>query len=203
MYSQNNEEAILLNYFRGYTGTILDLGANDGKILSNSYQLIKNGWTGVLVDASFESIEEAKENHKYSSRVFFHNVGIGKEDGEFELHHSDTHLNKGDRSLLSTFCKEDFDKWKGCTKFTSRMVKCVTWQTFYRACEVKKLDAITIDIEGLDYFILTQIDLGQTETKLVCVEWNGREMKKYVDYCSRFGLSKLLLRNGENLILAK
>jgi hypothetical protein len=37
MYSQNNEEQLILDYFGPvFKGTCLDLGANDGETLSNT-----------------------------------------------------------------------------------------------------------------------------------------------------------------------
>ena len=39
MYSQNNEEQIILEYFKDFKGNLLDIGANDGVTLSNTRKL--------------------------------------------------------------------------------------------------------------------------------------------------------------------
>ncbi len=52
MYSQNNEEQIIIEYFKDFKGHLLDIGANDGLTLSNSRKLIELGWTGDLVEPS-------------------------------------------------------------------------------------------------------------------------------------------------------
>ena len=44
MYSQNNEEQVILDYFGNKIGNLLDIGANDGITLSNSRKLIELGW---------------------------------------------------------------------------------------------------------------------------------------------------------------
>ena len=42
MYSQNQEEQIILDYFNDVkVGHVLDIGANDGKTFSNSLALIE------------------------------------------------------------------------------------------------------------------------------------------------------------------
>ena len=52
MYSQNNEEQIILNYFSNQPkGTFLDIGANDGVLLSNSYFFEKElDWNGICFE---------------------------------------------------------------------------------------------------------------------------------------------------------
>ena len=51
-YTQNNEEALILNHFTNRNPsdlTVLDIGANDGKTFSNSLKVIELGWHGLLV----------------------------------------------------------------------------------------------------------------------------------------------------------
>lgn len=50
MYSQNDEEAIIMRYFANRTGRLLDIGAADGMTNSNSLALIERGWRAVLVE---------------------------------------------------------------------------------------------------------------------------------------------------------
>lgn len=201
MHSQNNEEKVILEYFGDKKGVVLDLGCNDGSLLSNSYQLICNGWEGLLVDASQEALERAVALHKGRKVLFFH-MGLSTQDGKFEMYHSGFHLTKNDISLLSTFKKEETERWKG-VDFKKIEVHCLCWESFYsQMLNRTHFDAISIDIEGLDWDILSSINLDETETSLVCVEFNGKEEKKYVDYCKKFGM-KLIHKNGENLILAR
>lgn len=50
MYSQNQEEKYILNHFKDKQGTFLDLGAYNGKELSNSRALVELGWAGCCVE---------------------------------------------------------------------------------------------------------------------------------------------------------
>jgi hypothetical protein len=55
MFSQNNEEQVILNYFRDQAPAslhFLDIGANDGLNFSNIRQLALNGWNGACLEPS-------------------------------------------------------------------------------------------------------------------------------------------------------
>mgnify|MGYP000961084393 CR=1 FL=1 len=64
MYSQNNEEEVILKYLGDSTGTFLDIGAFDGITFSNTYELVKRGWKGVMVEASPRTFIKLQENVK-------------------------------------------------------------------------------------------------------------------------------------------
>jgi hypothetical protein len=66
----------------------------------------------------------------------------------------------------------------------------------------KQADFITIDIEGLDYEILSSIDLDQTQTRLICVEHNGHNIQKYIDYFKKYKM-QVIAQNAENLLMGR
>lgn len=195
-YSQNDEQNIILSYFGDKKGTLLDIGANDGKTFSNSLALIKSGWDAVLVEPHPVAFSLLNELHKGNDKVMTFNVAISDKDGDIVLHTNEPHI-EGDTGLLSTIVPEEKNRWG--LAFFEEMVKAYSWKTFSDVVE-KKYDFITIDAEGMDYTILTQIDLS--DTSMVCVEFNSKEMDRYVTYCSKFGL-KLHGVNPENLIFAR
>ena len=49
MYSQNDEERVILEYFAGKTdGRFVDVGAWSGATFSNVWALMELGWSGVM-----------------------------------------------------------------------------------------------------------------------------------------------------------
>ncbi len=60
---------------------------------------------------------------------------------------------------------------------------------------------ISIDAEGFDYEILTQIDLKEVDCKMLIVEYNGdlNEQMKFVEYANKFKM-KLHAKTYQNLI---
>jgi FkbM family methyltransferase len=190
--SQNNETEVVLKYFNGFVGNLLDIGANNGFDLSNSYDLLNSGWHGTLVEpvkAAFNAIQERPNVEKF-------NFGIGEKTGIFDF------CNASD-SLLATTKPNMLVKW---TTVTHEVVP-VQFYTFADALlqfMVKRFDFITIDAEGMDFEILHQMNLTDLGCKCICIEHNSTPQiaEKMKFYCASFGLSKELLRNGENIIMA-
>lgn len=198
-YSQNGEQAIILNYFKEKNGCFLSIGENDGQTLSNVRALALSGWTGTCVEPATEAFSKLQELYVDTPIECF-NVAIGTENGRIAFYDMGTHLGKEDTSLLSTINKKEIDRWKGTVEF--RETECTSWtfETLEQNSLYLTYDFISIDAEGMDYEILKQIPL--TDVKMVCVEYNGKDEEKYVRYCEKYGL-KVLHKNFENLIFAR
>jgi FkbM family methyltransferase len=197
-YSQNNEQDVILQYFGSRKGFFLDIGANDGITLSNTYALQLQLWSGVLVEPS----EEAFNRIITYPSVQKYNVAIGTEDGHCTFHEMGNHLNAGDVSLLSTIKKTELKRWPG-VEFKERMTEVWTYKTLLKHSRYKFFDFISIDAEGVDYEILEQIDLKYTD--MVCIEHNSNAdlFQLIKTYCNKAGLYKCLLNNLENVIWAR
>lgn len=201
MYSQNNEEEIILNYFAGKpAGTLLDIGANDGVTFSNSRALVEQGWYSVSVEPNPEANDKLCKSFagtEYKGTIVA--AAICEHDGEIMLHCNAPHI-QGDTGLLSTTVETETERWQDL-QFKPVAVEAMTFKTLCERTAVDKFDFITIDAEGMDYEILKQIDLTAVGCKCLCIEYNGKEPEKYIDYCAAHGL-KEIHRNAENLIFA-
>lgn len=204
MYSQNKEQQHILNYFRLQNiklGTFLDIGANDGVTLSNVRALAESGWGGVLVEPSETCYKKALENYEYYKNVQIYQLAISDRTCEMDFFESGEHLGKGDHSLLSSLSEDETKRWVK-ESFTKTKVLSYTWFDFLYEIETKKFDFISIDAEGYDYKILSQMDLNELECKLVCVEWNGKDFELFDNYFNKYGFN-LIHENAENLIYGK
>ena len=202
MYTQNNEEEVILKYFNGRLGNVLDVGANDGKTFSNSLALVEAGWVGVMVEPDEDAFKKLLDTHDQNLKAYCYNIAITDTDGDTTFYKSGSHINGNDTGLLSTTTKEDYEKWKGSTEFTKTITKTLKFDTFISTCPIKYFNFITIDAEGKDWDILKQIDLKEYQCEMVCIEHNGIEIDKYITYCEVFGM-KEIMRNAENLIMAR
>jgi FkbM family methyltransferase len=211
-YSQNNEEEIIGNYFMPkfpvFTDeereeirrlTVLDIGANDGVTLSNSRRFIEGGAIGVLVEPSPRAYERLEILYAGTDNYVF-KAAIAKEDRSGTMFESDSLLSDSDIGLVSSALPEETRKWKN-NKFTPHPCEFITFRTLQEICPIKNFDLITIDAEGMDYEILSQIDLEKVQCSMVIVEHNGKDIEKYFSYCAAFGMRELS-RNAENLIMA-
>jgi FkbM family methyltransferase len=200
-FSQNNEQEVILEYFKNQPeGIFLDIGANDGQTLSNSRALALSGWSGVCVEPAPDPFQKLETLYEGTKVVVFE-CAIGKANGRMPFHISGTHLHKGDSGLLSTLEPEEIKRWQGTEQFIESKVEVFTWPTFYQNCGVQKFDFISIDAEGLDLFILKEMNLKEMATKLVCVEWNNNSKMKlaFNSIFKSFGM-RLIHMNFENLI---
>ena len=204
IYSQNDEQVVIERFFGSAPGVLWDFGCNDGVTFSNSHHMLKNrGWKGVLVDASPVCVDKAKILYSDRQDIQILNLGLGEGNGILDFYESGTHLGQGDLSLVSSFKKESTQRWEPTTEYQVKQIQVCDFKTFLDDHALyKTADFITIDIEGLDFEILSSIDLNQTQTRLVCVEHNGHDIQKYIDYCRKFGMG-VISQNAENLLMGK
>lgn len=204
MYSQSNEEEVILKYFGDYIGTFMDLGSNDGKTLSNTYELSERGWKGVCVEPSPRVFDKLEVNHSLHNNVHCYLVAVSDYNGLADFYESGEHLKKGDRALLSTLNKNELKKWNNSVDFRLMQIEVITVERLLLNSKYKKFNFISIDCEGEDWKILKQINLGELECKCICIEHNSDPfiLDSFVQYCGSFGLKKNLLMNAENVVLA-
>jgi len=204
MFSQNSEESVLINYVNGREIACLSIGENSGEILSNVRQLILNGCHATLVEPAPEAFRQLTELYLGREDVYCINVAVSSYIGKAKFFDSGTHLNVGDRSLLSSLSEHEIKRWKGTTEFNEIEVDVVDFKTLLNLSPYKTFELISIDCEGYDLLILKQINLKEIGCEVVSIEHNSnaQTLKEITDYCSRFGLTNQLLKNAENIILS-
>ncbi len=201
MNSQNNEEQVIIDYFKGQTGTFIDIGANDGKTFSNTYALSNIGWCGILIEPSPRAFAKLKQQYEDTKGCFYlYNYAIGTTNGKVTLYESGELVHTGDVGLVSTLIEKETDRFKRTVKYEEVTVDCYRWKTAINRWKFKKFDFISIDIEGLELEVLEQIDL--TDTKLICVETNGDQFKK-IKLDEMLKDFKVMYTSPENLIYAR
>lgn len=202
MYSQSNEEKLILEYFGDRVGTFLDLGANDGIILSNTRALYLAGWKGTLVDASPTAFAKLETLYSGEPAVELFNVAIFEDDGKVLFHESGTHFGKDDVALLSSIYPEETEKWRATTQFKEAMVRCWKMDTLLGNCKHKRFEFITIDIEGADLMALKQMDLTALGCEMLVIEANANDPLPFIEHCTAHGL-RYITRNPENLFFQR
>jgi len=204
MYSQNNEELYITKHFEmlensgvPITKTFLDLGAYDGLDLSNTRRLMELGWSGMCVEPHPEIFKKLVVNCDSFPLVLFCPYALGEKNGFAEFNANDTYYSTLKESELKRWQNHDF-------KFSPITVEVVDFERFYNKVSFfKTYDFISIDCEGLDYEILTQINLDKVGCYMVCVETNGIETEKYIHYINKFKGFGVLTINAENLIMGR
>lgn len=205
-YTQNNEEALILSHFANRNAselTVLDIGANDGKTFSNSLKVIELGWNGILIEPSPKAFALLTNLHGFKQNVMCYPIAITNQNGMFQLQESSSLLNQGDTSLVSSLKQEETVKWaNNNVRFNPVNVMGMDFKSFLETSPQKKFNLISIDVEGYDYDVLSQIDLGSVGCEMLIVEFNGKDESLFTNYANKFGM-KLISKNPENLIFIK
>ena len=193
MYSQNDEEAYIVRYVNeSPVGRFLDLGAYDGENLSNTRALALLGWGGTCVDASPTVFKQLRKLYRNSKKVSAVNVAVGARDGRVVFHDNP--------NAVATAVEGEMDRWPD-EEFNKVEVPLWSVSTLLRRYP-GPYRFISIDIEGMDYEVLVQMDLNALGCDLICVEHNGKILEECKAYIQQFGF-KVLLINGENLLMGR
>jgi FkbM family methyltransferase len=187
MYSQNNEEQIITDYFGKFVGTFLDIGANDGLNLSNTARLVELGWSGVMVEPVYGAWFECKARYKENKRIAVLHNAISDKVGVINFYECED-------SLLSSTSETQVKSWNVPYNITT--TDSITFDMLPK----REYDFISIDAEGMDLIILKQIDLK--DVKMICIEHGNSFEAEAKQYCEGFGM-KLIHRNFENLIMGR
>lgn len=199
LYSQNDEDEVILKYFKenhkSLIGMFMDIGANDGITFSNTMALSKEGWGGVYIEPDKGAFDALVKNTPTKNWKI--NAAISYKTGEF-------YFNASKDSLLSTLKDELIPRWSHLTTFTKTKVRCYSWDDLLGLLRVNfkswsDFRFLSIDAEGMDWIILQQIDL--TELLCLCIEYGDNE-EEITEYCSSFGM-KTIYKSAENLIFVK
>lgn len=145
---------------------IVDIGANDGFNLSNSYYFIKNGWNALLVDPIPNSIKRARETHQSNNKVSYEEAAISVKNT-----YSKIYLDKGStNNLFSTLETEETPlrkKFVDSKKYI--MVKTMTLNELFSKHSVpKEFALLSIDVEGHESKVLET--LGDFRPAVILVE---------------------------------
>lgn len=201
-YSQNQEEDIIKSYLGDFVGTFLDIGANDGKELSNTYALVERGWAGTYVEASPVTFDKLKENIGDNPKFDFINCVAGSKDGETVLHESGQlpGLGTDNYSLVSSTREDEVHRWDSLNiPFKDVTVKELKVESILKLTKHKTFELISVDIEGMEPEVIPQIDFEKLGCKMAIIEWNLKGGEFYDEIMLEHGMSIIHI-NAENRI---
>lgn len=196
MYSQNNEEEIILKYFKDFNnGKLLEIGAFHPFKFSNSRALYEKGWSMIMLEPNPICYKALSDEYSNDDRVKLLEYAITDTDGTIEFYQPG-----GD--AIGTTDMNHKQKWeKANVKYNKITVNTMSMNTLLEKYG-KDINFLNLDVEGknLELFNLIPNDFFNS-LKLICVEHDGNH--KYMETkLSSLGFNKLLY-NGENLIMGK
>ncbi len=163
--------AIILETYFGSTnvGTLVEIGANDGKTVSNTLGLLDYGWCGILVEAIPELAEKARNNFIHLPNVHVVNIAIaGPGESEISMHLA---------GLLSTARTDLFDEYKELSWAKHLIgnqiltVPAITLDELLGKFNIaRNFELLVIDVEGYEGQVLQGFNLNHFRPRMIIVE---------------------------------
>lgn len=200
MYSQNNEEEIILNTVGSLpTGSFLDIGAYDGKTFSNTLALAERGWSGVCVEPCPYNFVRLLELHKDRPTVHLINSAVvGPDSPHGLLRFWDSH-GDGVGTLLVTH-KEKWERGSS-VKFQPYWLLPLPLDRLFTSFGYD-FHFVNLDVEGHSADLFLSLPLPMLgSVRCFCVEHDSR-IDEIAKAGAAFGFS-VVLTNAENVILRR
>lgn len=197
LYSQDEEERYIVDYFNGVTANFIDIGAYHPYRLSNVRKLYELGWKGSFVEPVKRNFDTFVEEYGDDEDIKLFNIGLLKDGGSKEMFMTDD-------GALCTFSDQHKGLWErqAGIKYVSELIYCMSTKDFFNNNNFPNLKFINIDVEGMNKEILEDIPHRYIkQADMICIEYEDKQdfIKSYLtgfDY-------KMVHENSNNIIMAK
>ena len=164
-YSQWGEDKFINEFFKDKeNGFYFDIGAFHPVKYSNTCLLHKRGWRGVNIDANKTSIDLFNIARPDDFNICAA-LADKKENLDFYIDHKLAPVNTLDKSMKKKMSSVFF-KNMNVKKIETKTINDLDQKSLL----LNETDFLNIDIEGLDYKVLKQIDLKNSKITLASIE---------------------------------
>lgn len=187
-YSQYGQDKYIADILKNkQNGVFVDIGANDGVALSNSYYFEKElNWTGIAIEPSPVAFQKLRENRNCT----IIQACISDYDGEtpFQKLEGRPQMLSG---IPSKYSQEHIDRIEKTIKEHGGkkediVVPCYTLNSILTSYEISIVDYLSIDTEGGEFDILKTIDFDNFYIGTISIENNYQDSS----------IRKLLVKNN-------
>jgi FkbM family methyltransferase len=162
LFSEPEDEA-LSRIFGNHLGVCVEVGANDGVTLSNTYHFEKLGWRCILVEPNPALCREI--HLRRGERTTLFECAASTSNGTAMLH-----MGGGTDDLYSSLESVESETEGG--KFIDVTAPTRTLDSMLEEAGVGEIDFISIDVEGHEILVLGGFDLNRWKPRIVLLEDN-------------------------------
>lgn len=202
-YSQHGEDIIIdsLNILNDKS-IILDIGANDGITFSNSRFFIeKYNCNAFLVEPTSKCISLLNNLYTNNSNITILPYAISDTNGILDINVGNLMDLPTCVNQVSTLLDTEKEYWTSNrgVEYTTESVQSITPNNLIKLIK-PNIDLLSIDTEGLDYYILHELYTAGISAKIIIFEWNSKI--NILNSCLDLLRSKyeLIYKNDVNLI---
>ncbi|MDB9744381.1 FkbM family methyltransferase [Pelagibacteraceae bacterium] len=184
-YSQWGEDQFIKEFFKDKRyGIYLDIGCFHPVMYSNTCLLHRKGWRGINIDINQTSIDLFNIIRPKDTNLC---TTINETKETFKIYYDDpfSPVNTLDKQFYEKL-ENKFDKEEKELTVESKSMKEILNISKIDGC----IDFINLDVEGMDYKILKNIDLKQLKPKLISIETHDVDGSKSKDFESIVKLMK-------------
>lgn len=170
-------------------GFFVEAGALDGLFMSNTKTLEDLGWEGILIEPSAKAAAKCKQNRK----SVVENCALVSKDYKEEKVAGDFFFDG----------EEGLGAWSGIHRSaygirSAVLVRAITLDKILKHHDIKKVDFLSLDVEGFELEVLKGIDFKTTNITYILIEVNLndyslQELERYLD---QFGYKNLGCLSG-------
>lgn len=172
--SQYGQDKYVLNelFSKQGEGFFIDIGANDGVTFSNTYVMERKGWKGIAIEPNpvvFEKL--AKERHCHLENAC---IALEKGTSRFRKISGPSEMLSG---IVDTYNEKHLERIDRELKerggdFQDIEVPALTFSDLLEKYQVKQIDFLSIDIEGGELDVISNIDFNAIDVKVIAIENN-------------------------------
>jgi FkbM family methyltransferase len=151
-----------------WTPFVVDVGASDGRTLSNSFPFLALGWSGVLVEPLPSAFERLRSRYADRDDVVCVQAACGEADGSAELAVGSDPL--GMTSSLGT---------RGASARTVNVPVRTLTSVLSSSGAPAEPAILSVDAEGMDYEVLAGLDFDRFRPRVVVTEDDLRQPDKH------------------------
>lgn len=170
-------------------GVFVEVGANDGKTGSFTYNLATLGWKGIYCEPISEIYNLCVENHKQNVNTICLNVGCGSKEEELEITVANT-LSTIDSEMLEMYKNTNWAKSTLRNSYTTK-VKIKKLDSLLEDNKIEpNFDVFILDVEGYEEEVLKGFSLDYYKPKIIVIEIPDQHPdfihnQKFLEKCSR------------------
>lgn len=196
-YSQHNED-LVIELLLGTIDRFIDIGANDGMAVSNTFLFSLKGADGLCFEPVCSTFIDLQSLYRFNNKIICIQEGISDQTKDIQiqkeglLSYIPETLDPSIEKILDTY----YSKIVDLETITVRPLSywCSRYPKFFRC------DFVSLDVEGHEFNALQGINFSTFQTKCFVIETNGDQRHDYdkIDNLLKENCYHAMLRNSLN-----
>lgn len=153
-------------------GIFIEVGANDAKTASFTYNLGKIGWKGINCEPIPRLHALCCENTKEFKNVINLHTAIGEKETQMEIIDAGT-LSSMDINTIQLYLKTNWSRphYRNPVKHKVNVIKLDTViEKHLSDKESKQIDLLVLDVEGFEEYVLKGFNIEKYAPKMIIIE---------------------------------